>query len=120
MASPGQLPVQDGSSRVKSSRFTLLFERFAIDVLLATQTVTGAMGILGISWDQTWHILTRAVKRGQSRKVKKLMPRLGIDEKAFKKGQSYMTMLFDLDNSTVRDGHECCLCESHQSLDPNG
>ncbi len=26
---------------------------------------------------------------------------LGIDEKAFKKGQSYMTMLFDLDNSTV-------------------
>lgn len=85
----------------KSSRFTLLFERFAIDVLLATQTVTGAMGILGISWDQTWHILTRAVKRGQSRKVKKLMPRLGIDEKAFKKGQSYMTMLFDLDNSTV-------------------
>ena len=85
----------------KSSRFTLMFERFAIDVLLATQTVTGAMGILRISWDQTWHILTRAVKRGQSRKVEKLMPRLGIDEKAFKKGQSYMTMLFDLENSTV-------------------
>ncbi len=85
----------------KSSRFTLMFERFAIDLLQATQTVTGAMGILRISWDQTWHILTRAVKRGQARKVKKLMPRLGIDEKAFKKGQSYMTMLFDLDNSTV-------------------
>ena len=36
----------------KSSRFTLLFERFAIDLLLATQTVKGAMGILRISWDQ--------------------------------------------------------------------
>ncbi len=59
------------------------------------------MGILRISWDQTRHILTRAVKRGQARKVKKLMPRIGIDEKAFKKGQSYMTMLFDPDNSTV-------------------
>lgn len=85
----------------KNSRFTLMFERFAIDLLQATQTVTGAMGILRISWDQTWHILTRAVKRGQARKEHKLMPRLGIDEKAFKKGQSYMTMLFDLDNSTV-------------------
>ncbi len=29
------------------------------------------------------------------------MPCLGIDEKAFKKGQSTMAMLFDLDNSTV-------------------
>ena len=85
----------------KSSRFTLMFERFAIDVLQATQTVTGAMSILRISRDQSWHILTRAVKRGQARKVEKLMPRLGIDEKAFKKGQRYMTMLFDLDNSTV-------------------
>ncbi len=85
----------------KSSRFTLLFERFAIDLLLATQTVKGAMGILRISWDQTWHILTRAVKRGQAKKVAKLMPRIGIDEKAFKKGQSYMTMIYDLDNSTV-------------------
>ena len=29
------------------------------------------------------------------------MPRIGIDEKAFSKGQSYVTMLYDLDNSTV-------------------
>ena len=85
----------------KSSRFTLMFERFAIDLLQATPTVTGAMGILRISWDQTWNIILRAVQRGQARKAPKLMPRLGIDEKAFKKGQSYMTMLFDLDNSTV-------------------
>jgi len=59
------------------------------------------MGILRISWDQTWHILARAVKRGQAKKIAKLMPRIGIDEKAFKKGQSYMTMIYDLDNSTV-------------------
>ena len=31
----------------KGSRFTILFERFAIQVLLATQTVKGAMSILG-------------------------------------------------------------------------
>ena len=50
----------------KNSRFTLLFERFAIDVLQATQTVKGAQGILGTTWDETWHILQRAVARGQA------------------------------------------------------
>ena len=85
----------------KGSRFTMLFERFAIDVLQATQTVKGARAILRLSWDQTWNILHRAVGRGLSRKEEKTMPRIGIDEKAFSKGQSYVTMLYDLDNSTV-------------------
>jgi transposase len=83
------------------SRFTLLFERFAIDVLLATQTVKGAMNILGTKWDQTWGIIERAVARGMLRKEEKNLPRIGIDEKAFAKGQSYITLLYDLDNSTV-------------------
>ena len=85
----------------KGSRFTMLFERFAIDVLQATQTVKGAQTILGLSWDQTWNILHRAVGRGLSRKEEKPLPRIGIDEKAFSKGQSYVTLLYDLDNSTV-------------------
>jgi transposase len=85
----------------KGSRFTLLFERFAVDVLLATQTVTGAMSILRTGWDQTWNIVQRAVRRGQDRKQATPMPRIGIDEKAFAKGQSYITLLYDLDNSTV-------------------
>ena len=93
----------------KSCRFTLMFERFAIDVLLACQTVKGANRLLRISWDQTWHLLSRAVKRGQARKVQQVMPRIGIDEKAFRKGHSYMTLLFDLDKSTVEaiaDGND--------------
>lgn len=85
----------------KGSRFTIIFERFAIDVLLAAQTVEGAMGILWASWDETWGILTRAVARGQARKTDKVMPRLGIDEKAFRKGRNYVTMIYDPDNSTV-------------------
>lgn len=52
----------------KSSRFTILFERFAIDVPLATQTVSGAMSILRTSWDETWYFVQRAVRRGQERK----------------------------------------------------
>jgi len=85
----------------KHSRFTLLFERFAIDVLLSTQTVQGAMSILRTKWDQTWGIIVRAVERGKNRKQNKALPRIGIDEKAFKKGHSYITMIYDLDNSTV-------------------
>ncbi len=93
----------------KSSRFTIMFERLAIDVLKVTQTVTGAMAILRTSWDETWHILTKAVDRGQARKVAEPMPRIGIDEKAFAKGHSYITLLVDIDNSTVEaiaDGND--------------
>lgn len=93
----------------KGSRFTLLFERLAIDVLRATQTVTGAMAILRIKWDQTWSIIERAVQRGLSRKQARPLPRIGIDEKAFRKGQDYLTLLYDLDHSTVEaiaDGND--------------
>lgn len=31
----------------------MLFERFAIDVLQAAQTVQGAQGILRTNWDET-------------------------------------------------------------------
>lgn len=93
----------------KGSRFTLMFERFAIDVLLATQTVKGAQRILRTSWDETWHILAKAVQRGKARKTDKAMPRIGIDEKAFRKGQSYITLIYDLGHSTVEaiaDGND--------------
>lgn len=93
----------------KGSRFTLMFERFAIDVLLAAQTVKGAQSILRTSWDETWHILTKAVQRGKARKSDKAMPRIGIDEKAFRKGQNYITLIYDLDNRTVEaisDGND--------------
>ena len=48
------------------SRFTALFERLAVDVLLQCD-VTGATRILNISWKEAWHIMERAVSRGQGR-----------------------------------------------------
>jgi len=93
----------------KNSRFTLLFERFSIDVLLATQNVKGAQSILRTGWEQTWNIIRRAVERGKLRKQDLPMPRVGIDEKSFAKGQSYFTLLYDLDRSTVEvisEGHD--------------
>lgn len=105
----------------KGSRFTLLFERLAIDVLLATQTVTGAMRILRTNWDQTWNLLRKAVARGKQRKQALPTPRIGIDEKAFAKGHDYVTLLYDLDASTVeaiadgRDAESGIACLSQLS-----
>ena len=60
-------------------RFTLLMERFVIDVLQACQTVKGACSLVGISWDQAWHVLERAVDRGLARKDAGTIARIGID-----------------------------------------
>lgn len=83
------------------SRFTLLFERFAIDVLLLT-SVGSAAKLLGISWDEAWQIKRKAVERGLARKPKAPPVYIGVDEKSFKKGQdSYMTIVCDLDEGNV-------------------
>src|SRR3989304_160958 len=82
------------------SRFTTLFERLAIDVLQETD-VLGATRILRISWDEAWHILERAVARGQRAKQPRVTPHLGVDEKAIAKGPQYFTLVCDLDRSTV-------------------
>ena len=41
------------------------------------------------------------VARGKARKEPSLLPRIGIDEKAFAKGRKYVSILYTLDNSTV-------------------
>ena len=84
-------------------RFTLLFERFAIDVLAASASVSQACGLLGIGWDAAQQIMERAVKRGLERRQLEGLERLGMDEKSFKRGQSYITLLTDLDEGRVLD-----------------
>ena len=87
-------------------RFTLLFERFAIDVLAASASVSQACGLLGIGWDAAQQIMERAVKRGLERRQLEGLERLGMDEKSFKRGQSYITLLTDLDEGRVLDVKE--------------
>lgn len=82
------------------SRFTMLFERLAIDVLSQCD-VSGATRILRISWDEAWGLMDRAVKRGQERKAARIVRRIGVDEKAAAKGHRYLTLVCDLDEGTV-------------------
>ncbi len=81
-------------------RFTIPFERHAIDVLLQADVLGGA-GLLRVSWDEAWHLMERAVARGQQAEPRHVMARLGVDEKAAAKGHRYVTLVFDLDRSTV-------------------
>jgi len=82
------------------SRFTLLFERLAIDVLRETDTL-GATRILRISWDEAWRLMERAVQRGLLAKGSRICSHIGVDEKAVAKGHHYMTLVCDLKEGTV-------------------
>jgi transposase len=84
-------------------RFTVLFERFAVEVLLASASVSQACELLGISWDTAQEIMRRAVERGLERRQLEDLKHLGMDEKNFKRGQSYVTLLTDLDQARVLD-----------------
>jgi transposase len=83
-----------------NSRFTLLFERLAIDWLKAASQKAVAER-LGLSWDEVHGIMERAVKRGLARRQADVVPWIGVDEKAFRKGHRYVTLVNDLDRSRV-------------------
>jgi transposase len=97
---------QDGVHQVllpwaePKSRHTKAFERFCIDVLKETD-ISGAANILKMSWDQCFGIMERAVARGKARKESRVPALIGVDEKAARKGHSYLTLVYSITDSTV-------------------
>jgi transposase len=82
------------------SRFTELFEALAIEWLKhASQQAVGER--LQLSWDEIHGIMERAVKRGLARRQAEEIPQLGVDEKAFRKGHKYLTLVNDLKRNRV-------------------
>ena len=72
------------------SGFTLLMEKRLIDTLECD--VTGCCRLTGVSWDQGWGIVERAVRRGRDRKPHRIPAYIGIDEKSFAKRHNYETL----------------------------
>ena len=87
----------------ENSRFTLLFEAFAVRVLIAARSVEEARKLLGLNWHQVEAIKKRAVERGLSRRKEEAIPYIGIDEKQFRSGHRYISSLVDLNGSRVLD-----------------
>ncbi len=82
-----QVPWAEGSSR-----FTMFFERFAVQVLEACPTARAAE-LLRISWDQADGIKQRAVRRGLARRQISGLEYVCVDEKAVGHGQDYVTVV---------------------------
>ena len=82
-------------------RFTALFERFAIDVLLSCAT-SKTCELLRISWDEADGIKQRAVDRGLARRKDEPVRRVCVDEKAVGVGQTYVTVVSTLDSGRAR------------------
>lgn len=83
-----------------SSRFTALFERLAIDWLRAASQKAVAEQ-LELSWEEIHRIMERAVERGLERREAEPVKQLGVDEKAFRKGHQYVTLVNDLEGGRV-------------------
>jgi transposase len=82
------------------SRFTALFEALAIDWLKAASK-SAVRELLGLTWDEVDGIMNRAVRRGLSRRAVEPVAKIGFDEKAFRKGQDYLTIVTDLSRGRV-------------------
>ena len=82
------------------SRFTALFEALAIEWLKeASQKAVAER--LDLSWDEIHAILERAVERGLERRKQEKVSQIGVDEKAFRKGHRYLTLVNDLERGRV-------------------
>jgi transposase len=90
----------------KYSRFTKLFETLAIDLLLASKNQAKMNEILDLSWDEIHQIQKKAVERGLNSRKELTTRYIGVDEKSFKKGHKYITILYDLETSAVIDIEE--------------
>ncbi|MFA6233015.1 MAG: ISL3 family transposase [Bacteroidota bacterium] len=85
------------------SRWTLLFEAFALMVLEQVPAISKAAAILNLHWHEVHALRKRAVRRGVSRREVKDVEYLGMDEKSFGRQQRFITVLSDLTGERVLD-----------------
>ncbi len=85
----------------RGSRFTLMMECLIIDVLQQCTSVTGAARLLHLSWEECRGVMVRAVARGRLRRRPERIEYLCVDEKGFRRGHHYLTIVSDLERSAV-------------------
>jgi transposase len=83
------------------SRFTVLFERLAIDLLRECSTAAACQH-LRISWDEADGIKQRAIDRGLQRRQIGPLKRVCVDEKAVGWGHQYVTIVSQAEGDTTR------------------
>ena len=85
------------------SRWTLLFEAFALLIMESVPALTKSSSILHLTWDEAHALRARAVARGLARRDVEDIEHLGIDEKSFGRKERFVTVLSDLTGERVLD-----------------
>lgn len=83
-------------------RFTAIFEALALS-WLKVAPVDAVAKRLGLSWDETWGIMERGVRRGLARRDAEAIEELAIDETSFQKRYEYVTVLVNRKTGVVID-----------------
>jgi len=86
----------------KHSRFTLLFEIFAIKVIEGAKSISDAQKILRLGWKQIQTIMACAVERGMARREAAEIAWVGMDDKSFrKKEKNFISVMTDIDGRRI-------------------
>jgi transposase len=85
----------------KSSRWTVWFEAWAVQVLQAATNLRRACELLRLEWRQAQRLMELAVERGLEKRELEQIRYCGMDEKSFGKGQSCISLLTDLEGGRV-------------------
>lgn len=83
------------------SRFTLHFEAFAVQLISACRSLTQVAEMLELDWDGVQRLVARAVARGLARRCLEDITYVGLDEKSFLRGQSYVSVASDIKGARV-------------------
>lgn len=90
-----------------TSRTTYLFENKVIATLLATKNQTKTSSLLQCSFSLVNRIIHQSTQRGLQRRDKNtIYKQLSIDEKSFKKGHNYVTILSNPETGNIVDVSE--------------
>jgi transposase len=84
-------------------RFTKLLEQAVIMWLGACGNVDKVASAMRLDWQTVNRIMERAVERGLLRRGAEIITKVGVDEKSFRRGHVYASILNDLVNNRVWD-----------------
>jgi transposase len=102
----------------EDERHTRAFENYAIKVLQGTHNQTKTGEILHVSYEKINRIMKNAVRRGLERRnlSKDEIIHISIDEKSYKKGHQYATIISDIKGGRIIEVGEGRTSKSTEEL----
>lgn len=100
----------------KSVQYTSLFEIYVINLLKATQNQSKTAELARCGFNVVNRIIYRATNRGLARREVNNIKHLSLDEKSFKKGHSYISVLSNPVTGVILDVEEGRSTEATRKL----